>query len=91
MRSLRPGGFASRGRVAENGDAASAAGAQTLQDLDSGRLARAVRAEKAEYLAGVDFEVEAFDGGEVAVVFGQGTDFDQRLREARVSVESGIR
>src|SRR5260370_5460664 len=47
---------------------------QGAQDLDRGGLAGAVRAEKPERLPGFDFEVDAADGIDLAVLLGQRAD-----------------
>ena len=52
-------------------------GAVALQDLDGGRLARAVRAEQGEYLALFDFEADALDGLELAIRLAQLIDDDR--------------
>src|SRR2546425_1585627 len=40
---------------------------ETFQDLDGGRLARAVGAEQGEHLSPVDVEVDAVDGRDVRI------------------------
>ena len=52
------------------------AGAVTLEDLDSGRLARAVRTQEAEYLAGLDLEADAVEPLNVTVGLAQPFDLD---------------
>src|SRR5260370_7757471 len=49
---------------------------QGAQDLDRGGLAGAVRAEKPERLPGIDVEVDAADGIDLAVLLGQRADRD---------------
>src|SRR5512139_4163084 len=54
---------------------------QALEDLDGRGLARAVRAEQPETLAGPDLQVEAGDGHYLAVAFDQtGTAHNRRRR-----------
>src|SRR5438876_5572273 len=64
------------GVESQDGDIASAAGTQAFKNLDSGGFAGAVRTEESEHLAGAHFKIDAFDGGEVAVIFGEACDFD---------------
>jgi hypothetical protein len=59
-----PDSLAKPGRLrrrvqAEDADRAGRRRPEALQDLQGGGLARAVRAEQAEYLAGADVEVDA--------------------------------
>src|SRR5437899_5111569 len=63
----------SRGRVAE-----------ALQDLDGGRLARAVRAEQGEHLPPVDVKVDAVDGRDVRIPLHEAADLDHVLAHARL-------
>src|SRR5260370_37489449 len=49
---------------------------QGARELDRGGLAGAVRAEKPERLPGFDFEVDAADGIDLAVLLGQRADRD---------------
>ena len=49
---------------------------QAQQGLDRGRLARAVRAEKAEDLAFVDVQADVVDGGDFFVLLDQVFDLD---------------
>ena len=63
----------SRGRVAE-----------ALQDLDGGRLTRAVRAEQGEHLPSVDVEVDAVDGRDVRIPLHEAADLDHVLAHARL-------
>jgi hypothetical protein len=44
---------------------------QPKQDAQRGRLARAVRAEEAEHLAGADVQIQPVKRGHAAVSFGQ--------------------
>src|SRR4029077_13786468 len=61
---------------AQHFDAAGVAVAVPLEDLDSRRLARPVRAEQAEDLARLDGEVDAPDRLEVAVGLSQALHLD---------------
>jgi hypothetical protein len=54
-------------REPENGDTAGIWPAQALDDLDSGGLARAVRAENPEELALLHLKADAVDGRDVSV------------------------
>src|SRR6185437_1190504 len=77
--------------VAGDRDAARRRRDDAGQAAERGRLAGAVRADEAEHLAAGDVELEAADGGEVAVVLGQPANDDhadaagrRRRRSARV-------
>src|SRR5260370_24152681 len=61
----------------EHGDLASAARPQTFENLDGGGLAGPVRTEQAQHLARMDFEIDALDRWELAVVLGKRSDLDQ--------------
>ncbi len=50
---------------------------QPAEHSYDGGLARAVRAEKAEYLAALDRKADIIDGREVAELFCQPVDFDR--------------
>src|SRR5207245_7997456 len=69
----------SRGRVAK-----------ALQDLDGGRLARAVRSEEGEHLALVDVEVDAVDGRDVRIPLHEAADLDHMLAHARLPRRTDI-
>src|SRR5207245_5061577 len=69
----------SRGRVAE-----------ALQDLDGGRLARAVGSEEREHLAPVDIEVDAVDGRDVRIPLHEAADLDHALAHARLPRRTDI-
>ena len=49
---------------------------ERAEDFDRGRLARPIGAEEAERLAGIDFEVDAFDGFDGLVRLGETFDLD---------------
>src|SRR6185312_16935415 len=66
------------GVVAEHGDLALAARAVALEDLDTGRLACAVRPQQSEDLAALDRDVDAAERLEVAVALAQPADLDRR-------------
>ena len=72
--------FNSRGldfRIApQHGDAPAGARPQAFEDLDGGGLAGAVGSEQSEDFARADFEIDAFDGLERAVVFLESCNFD---------------
>ena len=72
-------GARSIGRVvAENSDVAAVAAAVALQDLDRRRLARAVRPEQAEHLAGPHLEADAAERLDSVVRLGQ-VRYDDRI------------
>src|ERR1700693_5595908 len=52
---------------------------QGAQDLDGGGLARAVRPEEAERLTRGNFEIDAADGIDLAVLLGQLANRDRRI------------
>jgi len=64
------------GIAPEDGDASAGSWTQSFENFDGGGLAGAVGSEEAEDFAGADFEVDAFDGLEGAVVLFEGFDFD---------------
>src|SRR5581483_4778720 len=66
------------GVLAEDGDRAGVTPPVSLEDLDRGRLARAVRAEQAEHLARGDLEIDPADGLVRAVRLVQALDGDRR-------------
>ena len=57
--------------------------AESLEDLDGGRLARAVRPEQSEQLAFADGERHIVEHGRRPVAFGQATDLDHRATAGR--------
>ena len=57
--------------------------AQTLEDLDRRRLARAVRPEQAKDLAGRDIEIDPVDRSGVAVALDEAADANDRFPGAR--------
>ena len=66
-----------RGIDAEHGDVAAGPRAVALEDLDRRGLARAVRPEKAEHLAGRDLEVDAAHGFDRAVTHAEVAHLDR--------------
>jgi hypothetical protein len=61
----------------ENADHATVSMAVTLQDLDDGGLARAIRTQDCNALTGIDIEVEIRHGDEVTVAAGKTTYLDR--------------
>jgi hypothetical protein len=49
---------------------------ETGNDLDGGRLARAIRADVADNFAGAEAEADVFDGGKTAVALAEGFDLE---------------
>lgn len=72
------------GIESEDRNFSPAAGPQAFENLDCGCLAGSVRTQQAEDFACVDFEIDALDGGEVAVILGEGADLNQRWDEGMV-------
>ena len=64
---------------AEHAHLAGVAGAVALEDLDRGRLARAVRSDEGEDLAGADLEIDPPHRLEAVVGLAQALDADHRL------------
>jgi len=60
-------------------------GSVALQDLDGGGLARAVRPEQGEHLAGSDVEIDALQHDAIPVLLAQVADLDRPPRYAHVA------
>jgi hypothetical protein len=66
---------------AEHAHLAGAPRAEALEDLDGGRLARAVRPEEGEDLTARDVQVDSRDGLDVAVALAQAANLDDGFRD----------
>jgi hypothetical protein len=49
-----------------------------FEDLDGGGLAGSIGTEEGEHLAGLDRQVDAIDGAQIAVTLDETADFDGR-------------
>ena len=77
--------------LAEHRHLAGGADPEALQDLDRGGLARAVRPEQADHLAGADVEVDTGEHVVVAVAHPQVADLDRNLHLSQSSEHLGRR
>jgi hypothetical protein len=70
-----------RARDARDGECACGGSEDRGQDTDGGRLARAVRAEKAEHRSARNFELEPVHRDERPVALGEPPSFDRSRHE----------
>src|SRR5205814_9906505 len=88
---LAPVAAGARGVDAEHLDLAAVATAVALKDLDSGRLPGAVRAEQAEDLAALHFEIDPAHRLDRAVGLAQGADGDRAHESSIESMAPGAK
>src|SRR6478672_2758776 len=76
------------GVVPEHRHVATTAFPVALEDLDRGRLARAVGTEQTEHLAALDADIHAAQRFEVAIGLAQPGDLDRGCRTAQAAAAS---